>query len=137
MNFVTGKASSASYDCSFRRNIIEVCEKCIPQISNQEINEKFKNFFDQISQISFLKSQDLLPENKRDLLKVLYKNNPVPFFVCNQLWIKYGHQFFYLEIETLKFSIAFEINKIETLLKEIKRLSLIDAKVTVLIKSFF
>ena len=44
---------------------------------------------------------------------------------------------FYLEIETLKFSIAFEINKIETLLKEIKRLSLIDAKVTVLIKSFF
>ena len=137
MNFVSGKASSASYDCSFRRNIIEVCEKCIPQISNQEINEKFKNFFDQISQISFLKSQDLLPENKRDLLKVLYKNNPVPFFVCSQLWIKYGHQFFYLEIETLKFSIAFEINKIETLLKEIKRLSLIDAKVTVLIKSFF
>ena len=61
MNFVSGKASSASYDCSFRRNIIEVCEKCIPQISNQEINEKFKNFFDQISQISFLKSQDLLP----------------------------------------------------------------------------
>ena len=51
--------------------------------------------------------------------------------------MKFGHQFFYLEIETLKFSTAFEVNKVTTLLKEIKKLSLVDAKVTVFVKSFF
>ena len=29
MNFVDQKAEDASYNSSFRRNLIEICEKCI------------------------------------------------------------------------------------------------------------
>ena len=137
MNVVSDKATNASYDCSFRRNIVEVCEKCLLHISNQETNDKFKKFLQELSQISFLKSQDILSEDDRIILKTFYKNNTLSFLVCNQLWMKFGHQFFYLEIETLKFSIVFEVKKVTTLLKEIKKLSLVDAKVTVLVKSFF
>ena len=137
MNVVSDKATNTSYDCSFRRNIVEVCEKCLLHISNQETNDKFKKFLQELSQISFLTSQDILSEDDRIILKTFYKNNPLSFLVCNQLWMKFGHQFFYLEIETLKFSIVFEVKKVTTLLKEIKKLSLVDAKVTVLVKSFF
>ena len=58
------------------------------------------------------------------------------FLVCYQLWKKFGHEFFYLENHTMKFSIYFERNKAKTLLSEIKKLLLAEAKVTVLTKSF-
>ena len=42
MNFMENKARSASYDTSFRRNLFEICQRCIllfPEV------EDFKTFF--------------------------------------------------------------------------------------------
>lgn len=76
-------------------------------------------------------------EDDRNILKTFYKNNQKAFLVLNQLWLKFGHEFFYLEENTIKFAIVFEINKVDTLLKEIKKLEMADTRVTVLSKSFF
>ena len=61
----------------------------------------------------------------------------VYFLVCHQLWQKFGPEFNFLEINTLKFAIIFETNKSKSLSKEIEKLLLLQAKVTVLSKLFF
>lgn len=70
----------------------------------------------------FLKSEDVLLEDERNVLKTFYKNNEKAFLVCHQLWLKFGHEYFYLENKTIKFAILYEINKVATLLDEIKKL---------------
>ena len=70
----------------------------------------------------FLKSEDVLLEDERNVLKTFYKNNEKPFLVCHQLWLKFGPEYFYLENKTIKFAILYEINKVATLLDEIKKL---------------
>ena len=134
MNFACNKANSASYDCSFCQNIVEVCEKCCLY---QPDDLDFSKFLDEISQLTFLISEDVLLEDDRNILRTFYKNNEKPFLVCNQLWLKFGHEFFYLENNTIKFAVLFEINKVETLSKEIKKLVVANTRVTVLSKSFF
>lgn len=134
MNFVNNKANSASYDASFRRNLVEICEKCHLYQPN---DADFEKFLQEMSQLTFLKSENILLEDDGNILKTFYKNNQKAFLVLNQLWLKFGHEFFYLEENTIKFAIVFEINKVDTLLKEIKKLEMADTRVTVLSKSFF
>lgn len=134
MNFVSNKSNSASYDGSFRKNIVEKCEKCSHYLAE---DVDFSKFLEELSQLDFLKSEDLLLEDDRNMLKTFYKNNEKAFLVCNQLWMKFAHEFFYLEQHTIKFVIVFEVNKVETLLKEIKKLYMVDTRVTVICKCFF
>ena len=91
MNFVENKANSASYDGSFRRNLIESVERCV--LHFPEKNE-FTDFLGELSQITFLKSEDILEENERNILKTFYRNNDKPFLVCYQLWLKFWSQVF-------------------------------------------
>lgn len=132
MNFVEIKSEAASYDESFRRNLIEICERCILHFPD---NIKFRQFLEEVYQIIFLKS-DVLEENERNILKTLYKNNEKPFIVCYQLWLKFENELFYLENRTIKFVIVYEINKAQILLKEIKRLEIANSRVIVSSKSF-
>ena len=134
MNFVSNKANSASYDSSFCQNIVEILEKCCLYQPNDAY---FSKFLEEICQLTFLKSEDIILEDDRNILKTFYKNNEKPFLVCHQLWLKFGHELFYLENNLIKFAIVFEINKVETLLKEIRKLVVADTRVTVLSKSFF
>lgn len=85
-------------------------------------NINFKKFLEELSELMFLKSEDVLLEDERNVLKTFYKNNEKPFLVCHQLWLKFGHEYFYLENKTIKFAILYEINKVATLLDEIKKL---------------
>lgn len=118
MNFVNNKSSSTLCDGSFRKNIVEKCEKCSHYLAE---DVDFSKFLEEISQLDFLKSEDLLLEDDRNMLKTFYKNNEKAFLVCNQLWMKFAPEFFYLKQHTIKFAIVFEVNKVETLLKKIKK----------------
>ena len=91
MDFISIKANSASYDCSFRRNIVEVYEKCH---LHQPEDIDFSNFLEELSQIDFSKSEGSLLEDDCNILKTFYQNNEKAFLVCNQLWLKFGHEFF-------------------------------------------
>lgn len=102
MDFVSQKINSASFDCSFRRNIVGICEKCQLHVAD---DPDFFTFFEDLIQIDFLKSEQLLCEDNRNILKTIYQNNEKAFLVCNQLWLKFGHEFFYLENHTIKYSI--------------------------------
>ena len=117
MNFVSNKADFASHDGSFYKNLVQICKKCC---SYQPDNTEFLNFFEESKQIEFLNSESDLLEEDRFCLKTLYINNEMAFLACNQLWLKFGHEFFYLENRTIKFAILFEINKVKTLLNEKK-----------------
>lgn len=68
MNFVCNKANSASYDCSFRWNIVEVCEKCCLY---QPDDLDFSKFLEEISQLTFLKSEDVLLEDNKHFKDIL------------------------------------------------------------------
>ena len=134
MNSINNKSNSASFDCSFCQNIIEICEKCKHYRPD---DADFSAFYEELSQLNFLKSEELLLEDDRNVLKTLYKNNEKAFLVCNRLWMKFGHEFFYLEEHTIKFAIVFEISKVKTLLRKIKKLYKVDTTVTVLSKCLF
>ena len=78
-----------------------------------------------------------MDENERKTLKNTYKENIKPFLVCHQLWSKFENEFDYLDVATQKFAITFEINKAKSFIKEIKKLELLNAKITVISKTFF
>ena len=106
MNFVDQKAEDASYNSSFRRNLIEICEKCI--LHFPEKND-FRAFLEEAYQIDFLKSDDILEENKRGILKTFYVNNEKIFLVLYQLHMKFCSEFFYLDPKTLQFAVLYEL----------------------------
>lgn len=87
MDFVSQKTNSASFDCSFRRNIVEICQKCQFHVPD---DQDFFNFSEDLEEIDFLKFEQLLCEEDRETLKTLYQNNEKAFLVCNQLWLKFG-----------------------------------------------
>ena len=107
MNFVDQKAEDASYNSSFRRNLIEICEKCI--LHFPEKNPDFTAFLEEAYQIDFLKSDDILEENKRGILKTFYVNNEKIFLVLYQLHMKFCSEFFYLDLKTSKFAVLYEL----------------------------
>ena len=93
------------------------------------------DFNDELEQLTFLQKEELA-EYERKKLEKIFKANMVYFLVCHQLWQKFGPEFNFLEINTLKFAIIFETNKSKYLIKEIEKLLLLQAKVTVLSKTY-
>lgn len=70
------------------------------------------------------------------MLEQNYKENIKPFLICNQLWQKFENEFNFLDLVTMKFAVIFEVNKTKSFNKEIKKIELLSAKVTVISKSF-
>ena len=134
MNFVDQKAGDASFTACFRRNLIEICEKC-----TQIFPEKndFREFLEEACQIDFLESDDILEENQRGILKTFFINNEKIFLILYQLHIKFSSEFFYLDSKTLKFAVLYELNKVRTLLSDLEKLAVLNSRVTVFCKSFF
>ena len=54
-----------------------------------------------------------------NILEQVYKANIKQFLICHQLWQKFGTEFKFLEIVTMKFAIIFDINKAKIFIKEI------------------
>ena len=51
--------------------------------------------------------------------------------------MKICSEFFYLDPKTLKFAVLYELNKVQTLLSDLEKLAVLNARVTVFYKSFF
>ena len=45
------------------------------------------------------------------MLEQTYKENVKSFLICHQLWQKFGNEFNFLDLVTMKFAIIFEVNK--------------------------
>ena len=93
MNFVDQKAGDASFTACFRRNLIEICEKCTEIFPEKN---DFREFLEEACQIDFLKSDDILEENQRGILKTFFINNEKIFLILYQLHIKFSSEFFIL-----------------------------------------
>ena len=78
-----------------------------------------------------------MEENKRQILRTFYVNNEKIFLVLYQLHMKFCSEFFYLDPKTLKFAVFYELNKVQTLLSDLEKLAVLNARVTVFYKSFF
>ena len=133
MEFVLRKDNYASFNDLFRRNIIQIAEKC------EEFNDEngfLLDFIEELEQLEFLSKDEQLDENEIKILEQVYKANIKQFLIFHQLWQKFGNVFKYLELVTMKFAIIFEINKTKSFIKEIKKLKLLQAKVTVISKTF-
>ena len=129
MDFVLKKAHHAAFNSLFQKETLQIALKC------EEINEMSLDFIDELEQLDFLQKEELA-EYERKKLEKIFKANMVYFLVCHQLWQKFGPEFNFLEINTLKFAIIFETNKSKYLIKEIEKLLLLQAKVTVLSKTY-
>lgn len=66
MDFVEQKVNTASFDCTFRRNIVEISQKCQLNVKEEDTVDFFI-FTKDLEQIDFLKSQNLLNENQRSI----------------------------------------------------------------------
>ena len=82
MDFVENKAGIASYDDSFHRNLPGVCQKCILHCPEKD---EFRAFLEELFQLYFLKKEDSLDENERNILKTLFLNNQQMLLICYQL----------------------------------------------------
>ena len=133
MEFVLRKANYASFNDFLRRNIVEITKKC-EEFSDE--NGFFLDFFDELEQLEFLSKDEQLDENEMKILEQVYKWNIKQFLICHQLLQKIGPEFKFLEIVTMKFAIIFEINKTKSYIKEIKKLEILQEKVTVISKTF-
>ena len=87
-------------------------------------------------QLEILTKGEELDENETSIFEQTYKENIKPFLICHQLWQKFGNEFNFLDLVTMKFAIIFETNKTKSFIKEIKKLELLSAKVTVISKTF-
>ena len=125
MDFAFKKAHYATFNSLFQKEILQIALKC------EEINEISLDFIDEIERLDFLQKEELV-ETGRKKLEEIFKANMVYFLVCHQLWQKFGPEFNFSEINTLKFAIIFKTNKSKPLLKKIGKLLLLQAKVTVL-----
>ena len=130
MDFVLNKAYYASYNTMFQRNILSIAQKC------KDHHEMSIDFIDELEQIIFLDKKEELGENERKILEEVYNNNLVHFLICHQLWQKFGLEFNFLEITTMKYAIIFETNKSKSWMKEVEKLKFLNAKVTVLTKTY-
>ena len=130
MDFILKKARYASFNTLFRKEILQIALKC------EEINEMSLDFIDELEQLDFLQKEEELAENEIKKLEEIFKANMVGFLICEQLWQKFGAEFNFLDTHTLKFAIIFETNKSKSLLKEIEKLLFLQAKVTVLSKTY-
>ena len=128
MDFVLKKAYYATFNSLFRKEVLQIARKC------EEINEMSLEFIEELEDFDLEKEE--LAENGRKKLEEIFKANMVHFLICHQLWQKFGLEFNFLEIKTLKFAIIFETNKSKSLIKEIEKLLFLNAKVTVLSKTY-
>ena len=134
MEFVLKKVNYASFiNGLLRRKILSIPEKC-NELSDEP--DLFIDFIDDLNQLEFLRKEEELDENETSMLKQTYKENIKPFLICHQLWQKFGNEFNFLDLVTMKFAIIFETNKTKSFIKEIKKLELLSAKVTVISKTF-
>ena len=133
MEFVLRKANYASFNSLLRRKILSIAEKCSKLGENSDL---FIDFICDLNQLEFLSKEEELDENETSMLEQNYKENIKPFLICNQLWQKFGNEFNFLDLVTMKFAVIFEVNKTKSFIKEIKKIELLSAKVTVISKSF-
>ena len=134
MNFVQSSVDSVSCDASFRRNLVRICKKCILHFPDRQ---DIKDFLHQSSQIVFLETDKCLEDTEREFSKTFYLNNEQVFLVTYQLWEKYDSSFYCLDEETIKLAFSYETNKVKKIVALIRELNFLDAKVTVLSKTFF
>ena len=130
MDFVLRKVRYASYNSLFQKESLQIALKF------EEINEMSLDFIIKLEQLDFLQKEEELAENERKQLEEIFKAHKLYFLVCHLLWQKFGPKFNVLEINTLKYAIIFETNKSKSLLKEIEKLVFLQAKVTVLQKTY-
>ena len=132
MEFVLRKANYASFNDSLRRNILEIVQKC------EEVADKneFFLFYWGTGAARILRKGEQLQENEIKILEEVFKSNLRQFSIYHQLWQKFGPEFKFLENTTLKFAIIFEMNKTKSFIKEIEKLMLLQAKVTVISKTY-
>ena len=116
-----------------RRKIISIVEKCNELGDDPDL---FIDFIYDLHELEFLNKEEL-DENERKTFENTYKENIKPFLVCHQLCSKFENEFDYLNVTKQKFAIIFEINKAKSFIKEIKKLELLKAKVTVISKASF
>ena len=62
------------------------------------------DFIIKLGQLDFLQKEELA-ENERKKLEEIFKEHMVYFLVCHQLWQKFGPEFKFLEMNTLKYAI--------------------------------
>ena len=85
-------------------------------------------FIEKLEQLIFLDKEEKLGEKEQKILEGVYKNNPLYFLICHQLWQKFGPGFVFLEKTTMTFAILYETNKGKSLMKEIKKLTFLMLK---------
>lgn len=73
---------SASYDDSSRRNLPDICQKCTQHYTEKD---DFREFSKELFQFYFLKKEEVLDENERQILKTFFMNNQKNFLVVFQL----------------------------------------------------
>ena len=133
MEFVLRKANYASFNGLLRRKVISIAEKCRELSDDPDL---FIDFIDNLNQLEFITKEEELDENEISMLEKTYKENVKPFLIFHQLRQKFGNEFNFLDLVTKKFAIIFEVNQTKSFINEIKKLELLNAKVTVISKTF-
>ena len=100
MEFVLRKANYASFNGLLRRKVLSIAEKC-RQLSDE--SDLFIDFIDDLNQLEFITKEEELDENEISMLEQTSKENIKPFLICHQLGQKFGNEFNFSDLVTMKF----------------------------------
>ena len=128
------KAHFASLNESLRRNIFQLAETCEEFYSEHGF---FLNFIEELNNVDFLSKEELLNDTEIRNLEQIYKNHLKRFLICHQIWQKFNSEYILLDNLTFKFVVTYEVNKINSYIKLVNKLEMIQAKVTVISKTLF
>ena len=82
MDFVHEKIDSGSFSYFFRQNVVEICEKCILQYPE---DQDFSCFLLELSELDFLRYENHISDEQRNIFKKVLANNWKAFMILNQL----------------------------------------------------
>ena len=127
MDFCLREANIAAYDTKFQKETFLIAKKV------QEFVFMKQHFIDKLE--SLVKEDELNIDERLKFEKVL-KNDMESFLICYQLFRKFGNDFYFMEPDTMKFSILSERNKTERFLKDVEKHKILTSRLLVLSKTY-
>ena len=136
MNFCMKKITDAADNKSFHKGICQIAKK-IHEISKCEKEDcEVDQFIFAIDHVIKNMKSDEFDVDERAKFIEMSKKYVKTFLVCDQLFKKYGSEFYHLEDCKLKFAIYFEVEKVNSFVENIEKLKFLTAKNAVVEKTY-
>ena len=130
MEFCLKRMNIASFDTCFQKEVLQISKQV------EEVIYFKPAFIEKTQEIIVERGNNEFTNDDRSKFEQSFKDNMRGFFIYHQLYQKFGVEIHFLDKNTFNFAVVFERNKTETFLKDVDKLTYLNAKVSVFCKTY-